>query len=131
MYDLVDHTADIKVVIRSSDLAGLYASAVAMMREVLVGRSSVRDERTVTVPPDGDDPGERFYRFVRELVYLADTDHFVPHRLVTMDPPTVLGDTFDAHRHTFEHAPKAVTRHQYVFAFDDTEGCRAEMVLDL
>lgn len=129
-YELAEHTADIKVRLWAADGAGLYAGAVAMLREVLVGASPVSGDRLVSVAPEGDDPAERFFRFVRELVYLYDVERFVPGRLVAMDPPTVCGQSYDAALHAFEHAPKAVTRHGFVFDCGQG-GCRAEMVLDL
>lgn len=130
MYELLEHTADVRVRLWAPDLAGLYAAAVEMMRHVLVGRSRVEERTVVELAVGGDDPGERFFRFVRELVYLHDVDRFVPCGLAGMDPLAVRGEAYDPVRHTFEHAPKAVTRHG--FAFEAGEGgCRAELVMDL
>jgi SHS2 domain-containing protein len=130
MYELMEHTADVKAAFRATDLTDLYASAVDMLRDLLVGASVVRSSRRVVVPPEGDDPGERFFRFVRELVYLCDADGFIPGGLVSMAPPTVAGETFDPARHVFHHAVKAVTRHDWAFACAE-DGCTAQMVLDL
>ena len=96
VYELLEHTADVKVRLWAPDLAGLYASAVEMMRGVLVGESPGEGRAAVELAPEVDDAGERFFRFVRELVYLHDVERFVPSCLTGMDPPTVAGEAFDA-----------------------------------
>ena len=130
MYELKEHTAAQKVVFRAPDLSGLYASAVDMLRDTMVGGSAIQARRRVIVAPDGDGPGEQFFRFVRELVYLRDVDGFIPGVLVAMDSLMVAGEAFDPGRHAFEHVVKAVTRHQFSFAEGDG-GLVATLVLDL
>jgi SHS2 domain-containing protein len=132
VYELLEHTADIGATFEAADPADLYQSAVDMLRQVLVGHSPVRGDRRmeVEVPAGVDEPGERFFRFVRELVYRFDVERFVPLEVVSMDPPTVLGDTFDPLRHQFQHEVKAVTRHMFSYACR-ADGCHASLVLDL
>jgi SHS2 domain-containing protein len=127
---MLPHTADAKAAIDAPDLWSLYADAVAVVRALLVGTSSVEGRQTVVVEPDDEDDAERFFRFVRELLYRHDVDTFVPAELVGMAPPVVAGETFDPTRHVIEHGVKALTRHQ--FRFDtDADGHHVELVFDL
>jgi len=132
-YELLAHTADIKVALRAPDLAGLYQAAADMVREVLVGSSAVAEEVLLVIPPEGAAPSEAFFRFVRELFYLYDVERFLPSRVVGLSPPTVAGEAFDPERHVPQRQVKAVTRHQYDFrgGRGGRGGYTAEMVLDL
>jgi SHS2 domain-containing protein len=75
------HTADLRAGVSGSDLASLYQSAADLVREVLVGGSAVAagEERRLVV--EGADEAERFFRFVRELLYLYDCEGFLPVRV--------------------------------------------------
>jgi SHS2 domain-containing protein len=129
-FELLPHTADIKIALQAADLGGLYQAAADALRFVIVGDSVVEERETVTLMPDGEGDDERFFRFVRELAYRFDVDGFLPSRLVAMNPPRVAGERFDGLRHTYERQVKAVTRHQYALSAS-AAGYRAELVLDL
>lgn len=129
-YEILPHTADLKIAVRGDSLHGLYQAAVDALREVLVGASHVEPRETKALAPGGEDPAERFFRFVRELVYLYDVEGFLPVVVVGTDPPEVAGVAFDPTRHEYVHQVKALTRHQFVFR-ERPGGYRAEMVLDL
>ncbi len=130
-YELLPHTADLRVVVRGADLARLYASALDLVRDTLVDASEVRPgtRRRLDVP-DGLPADERMFRFVRELLYLFDAEAFVPAHLDGSDDLVVWGETLDPSRHAVEHQVKAVTRHGYAFR-STAAGFEAEMILDL
>lgn len=134
MHRLLAHTADLRAELTAADLAGLYVEAAALVRELLVGDSAVepREERRFALDAlDRGGESERFFRFVRELVYLADAEQFLPARAaVEGGDAIVAGERFDAARHRVERQIKAVTRHQ--FRCEPTAGgWRAEIVFDL
>lgn len=130
MHRLLPHTADLAAELDAPDLDSLCGEAVALVRELLVGESVVEPRASRFVPFDGADDAERFFRFVRELVYLADAEGFLPAGCVAS--PTgveLLGERYDPARHLAERQIKALTRHQYRFEQDG--GVRAELVFDL
>jgi SHS2 domain-containing protein len=104
---------------------------VALVRETLVGGSSVAAREERRFARAGEDEAERFFRFVRELVYLFDAEGFVPAAARLEGGDTVVsGERFDPQRHVFERQIKALTRHR--FRFERTPaGLRAELVFDL
>jgi SHS2 domain-containing protein len=130
-YELLPHTADLRVRLYGADLDQLYAGAVDFVRETLVGESPVRPAttRTLQLPP-GLSEDERLLRFIRELLYLFDVEGWLPARSVGARTESVSGECFDPSRHALQHQVKAVTRHRY--AFEKTAaGYEAELVLDL
>jgi SHS2 domain-containing protein len=131
MHRLLAHTADLRAELSAPDLAGLCSEAVTLVRELLVGASTVEPRTTQVIRLEGDGDAERFFRFVRELVYLADAGAFLPARCTLGDGEVELaGERFDPARHTAERQLKAVTRHRYRFE-RGPDGLVAELVFDL
>jgi SHS2 domain-containing protein len=128
---LLAHTADLRAELSAPDFAALSAEAAALVRELCVGASAVeaREERRFAL--EGGDDAERFFRFVRELLYLADAERFLPAGCtLALGEARVAGERFDPTRHVAERQLKALTRHRY--RFERTEsGLAAELVFDL
>jgi len=127
---LLAHTADLRAELAAVDERALYAEAVALVRELLVGGSPVEEREVVRIAPEGDDAAERFFRFVRELVYLADAQSFLPASVRVDGGIVVRGERFDASRHVAERQIKALTRHHFTYR-RGAQGVRAELVFDL
>lgn len=131
MRRFLDHTADLRAEIAAADFEALLGEAAALVREILVGASAVepRDERRMIL--DAGEEGEDLFRFVRELVYLADHEAFLPAAArIEGDMAVIAGERYDAGRHVSERQVKAVTRHQFLCA-RDAGGWRATLVFDL
>lgn len=126
------HTADLRAELTAPDLASLYDEGLALVREILTGASAVapRESRQVALAEE-EGEGERFFRFLRELVYLADAEAFLPATVRLEDQSAVVkGERFDPQRHVSERSVKAVTRHHFRFE-RDAAGYRCEVVFDL
>jgi len=131
VHRLLEHTADLRAELTGADFGALCGEAVALLRELLVGdcRVEPREERRVALA--GPDEAERFFRFVRELVYWADADGFLPAACAKEDGAvSVRGERFDASRHAVDRQIKALTRHHFVFE-RTAGGLRAELIFDL
>lgn len=124
------HTGDLRAVLEAEDEAGLYRCAVDLFRDLIVGDSPVESRQEYRFELGGDARDERFFRFLRELVYLYDAERFLPARVELGDPMVLHGETFDAERHHSERQPKALTRHGYRFVAEEGR-CEAEVVFDL
>lgn len=131
MRTLLAHTADLAAEIGGADLAELYGEGTALVREILVGESPVEPRQTRPIELVGDDDGERLFRYLRELVYLADAEAFLPASVTLAGRvATVAGERFDAARHVAERQVKALTRHRFELV-RDAAGYRCRMVFDL
>jgi SHS2 domain-containing protein len=128
-WTLLPHTADLRLALRARTLTELYAVAAAAFRQLLVGSSPVQaiEERQLDLP--AAEP-ERFFRFVRELLYLYDAEGFLPAEVVAGPVPRVRGERFDPQRHVAERQVKALTRHGFDLRHD-AAGYRAELLLDV
>jgi SHS2 domain-containing protein len=133
-YRFLAHTADLRAGVSGTDLAAIYQAAADLVRETLVGGSAVAagEERRFAVA--GADDAERFFRFVRELLYLYDSEGFLPARVRAAPgaggEATVAGERFDPARHAAERQVKALTRHGYRFERTPA-GYEAELLFDL
>ena len=126
-YRFVPHTADVAAELRAESELGLYQAGVDALRELLVGASPVRslDERPIA--ERGADPTERLVRFLGDVLYLYDTERFVPDRAL---PLGVSGEPFDPARHHALREVKAVTYHGAA-VLRDADGYRATIVFDV
>lgn len=131
VHRLLAHTADLRAELAAPDFAALCEEAVALVRELLVGASPVAPRQRRRVELAGDDDAERFFRFVRELVYLADAERFLPAACAPDGGAVAVeGEPFDPARHRAERQIKALTRHRYRYE-RDAAGVRAELLFDL
>ncbi len=116
-YRFLPHTADIKVAIEATSFEELLADATVIVRGLLAGERGVetREERRVTATGAG--PSEVLLRYLQELLYLFDTEGFLPatvdtDRLTGNEAATrVGGEVYDRARHEHQPEVKAVTRH--------------------
>ena len=131
MRRLLAHTADLSAEIAAPELAGLYGEAASLLREILVGTSPVSERESRRIELAGDNERERLFRFLRELVYLADSERFLPAAVALGDGfAAVTGERFDPSRHVVERQVKALTRHQFALEREN-DGYRCRMVFDL
>ena len=78
-FDIIDHTADIGLIVRGKTLEELFANAALGMFSIIgdVSRVSPRESRPVHVR--AEDRGLLLAEFLDELLYLLDAEHFVVH----------------------------------------------------
>jgi SHS2 domain-containing protein len=126
-YRLVPHTADIAAELRAADEPGLRAAGIEALRELLVGDSPVRALAERPIEPRGADAAERLVHFLGDVLYLYDTERFVPARAT---PAGVLGEPFDAARHHAQREVKAVTHHGAQIR-QENDGLHAIIVFDV
>lgn len=140
-FEYLPHTADLRAVIGAAGIEELYDEAVRLVRDVLVGDSPVRPSQTRDLALDAEREPECFFRFVRELLFLYDSEGFLPaevelgtHTLLDGAAPPgpirVVGEHFDAERHHSERQVKALTRHEFSLEHQD-DGYRAVLLFDL
>jgi SHS2 domain-containing protein len=129
-YEWIEHTAEVELAIAATSEEEAFAEAAAAYAE-LVARdpAGARAERELVL--SAPDRAALLAAWVDELVFLAETEGFVPERVASFE----LDD--DALRARVEGridlpAPlvKAVTYHGLEFARDE-RGVRARLVLDV
>lgn len=112
-YTIINHTADLGMIVRAPDLSTLFAEAARAMIDVM-GAKAERSACEILLAVEGYDREDLLIRWLNEVLYLISDKHF---RIAGIDI-TVLEDTRMEARLTGETRPtrlecgiKAVTYH--------------------
>ena len=130
-YNLLPHTADLRAEVTADRLIDLYRAGVDLVRTIVFGDSPVDPGSQLQVDLPQAPESDRFFHFVREVVFLVDSRSWVPGGVALReDRAELVGEGFDPMRHHIERQIKAVTRHDY--QFEGKPGFfRAELIFDL
>ena len=129
-YRWVDHTAEVELVIEAAAEEGVFADAMQAYAE-LVARDPGGEPARREVSVSARDRATLLAAWLDELVFLAETDAFVPERLASfaLDDMT-LHATVDGRIDAPAPLVKAVTYHRLEYA-REPGGFRARVVLDV
>jgi SHS2 domain-containing protein len=130
MYRWVEHMAELELRIDAPTEEAMLADAVDAFGE-LVGRDPDGEPARHDVVLTSDGPAARLVEWLEELVFLAETEDFVPERLARVE----LGEgelraVVEGRRGRPAHLVKAVTYHGLVVE-ERPEGWHAAVVLDV
>jgi SHS2 domain-containing protein len=131
VYRWIEHVAELELAIEAPTKAAVFAEAVAAFGE-LVGdeAGSGPAERQIELESDNDD--DLLADWLDELVWLVDTEQFVPERLTELDLGAGrLRATVKGHRGNPRPIVKAATRHRLALERDANGGWHARVVLDV
>jgi SHS2 domain-containing protein len=117
MYETFEHTADLGLRIRATDLDTLFAEAAqCLFSAVVEDLASVRPLRKIDIGIQGDDREYLLFDWLRELLYHLDAEHllfgkFEVHMRDDGLTASAWGEPLDRARHNLEHEVKAITYH--------------------
>jgi SHS2 domain-containing protein len=125
----VEHTAELELELEAPDEAAIFGQALTAVAE-LIGDGS-GPHLTHEVEVEADEPALLLVEWLSELVYLAETEQFVPERIASLE----LGDgrlqaRVEGHRGEPSQLVKAITLHRLEFRQLD-DGWRARVVIDV
>ena len=130
MYEWVDHTAELELRLEARTREALFADALAAFAE-LIGDERGGEPAALEVELEARDSGTLLAEWLQELVFLADTEDFVPERVAALD----LGEhglraTVEGRRGRPSQLVKAVTYHGLELRPAE-DGWAARVVLDV
>jgi SHS2 domain-containing protein len=133
-----DHTADLGLRIRATDLADLFQAAAEGLFDVIVAnRDALRNVQAEQVSLAAESTEDLLIKWLNELIFRSETEHRLYGRFdVTIDAEgqaleaLIHGDPVDPSRHVLDHEVKAVTHHATSIVRDQ-EGYLAEVILDI
>jgi SHS2 domain-containing protein len=129
-YRWVEHTSELELEIEAATEPAVFLEALDALAEFVAGARGVDAERR-RVEVRGDDRASLLVSWLDELVFLAETQGFVPERATELDlDDGVLRATLRGHVGEPRHLVKAVTLHRLEFV-PGGEGWRARVVLDV
>lgn len=131
MFRWVEHTAELELELDAPTEVAVFEEAFAAVKE-LIGNSSGGPRLRKEVEVEADESALLLVEWLSELVYLAETEQFVPEQIGSLE----LGDgrlraTIEGHRGEPSQLVKAVTLHRLEFRREATVGWRARVVLDV
>jgi len=126
-YTWIEHTAELELELRAPDERGVFRAAVAAFAELLGDGSGEPLCHAISLA--ADDRGAQLVEFLEELVFLADTEGFVPERVAHIDLMTKHA-VVKGHVGSPPPLVKAVTYHGLAFA-QGADGWLARIVLDV
>jgi len=136
MYETFDHTADLGLRIRASNLPTLLAEAGRALFSVIVaGLETVAPNEIVAIRVEGEVSELLLFDWLSELLYLYETRRILFTRFdVAVTPEGVTaqayGEPLDPARHMLDHEVKAITYHQLKLE-QQPDGWLAEVIIDI
>jgi len=133
MYRWVGHTAELELHLEAPTEAEVFREALAALGELLAERSGDEGAEATSheVTASAPDRPTLLAEWLSELVFLAETEGFVPERVDALE---LSGDELEATvsgvRADPPHLVKAVTYHRLEMREGD-EGWKARVVLDV
>jgi SHS2 domain-containing protein len=114
-YRWVEGTADFRLEIESASPGEVFTEAAAALAEIVAGDDSGGEQMTRTIALAAVTYAELLVLWLEELVFLVDTEWFVPERCnVTLQLPD-LDANVTGRRGTPRRLVKAVTAHELAF----------------
>ncbi len=117
-FKLLEHPADVGIEATGSTLSEAFSSAATGLISIIIDPATIRPCTTRSIEIKADDDEALLVKWLNELVYIFDAEHFVwakveihsliPHQLKA----TVYGELFSPDRHTTRMDVKAATFHQ-------------------
>jgi SHS2 domain-containing protein len=128
-YEWREHTAEVELVVTADTAEQVFADAVDAFGR-LIELDNGGDPATHRVELEGRDNGALLVALLEELVYLADTEAFVPDAVdVTLAGPRLTAE-LRGRRTAVQPIVKAATYHNLTFEQAE-RGWRASVVLDV
>ncbi len=130
MYTWVEHTGELELAVEAETEVAVFAEALAALGELL--DEEVADQSVVhEVDAKAGDRPALLAEWLSELVFLAESEGFVPARVVTIGlEEDGVRATVEGRRGSPRHLVKAVTYHGLSFA-PEGGSWRATVVLDV
>lgn len=146
-YELIDHTADLGILVSGNDMNQLFANAANALSEILTDTSKVDGVVRKEISVDGYDLEQLMINWLHEVLYYYEVDSFLFQRFDVREivvpilekssprsPYTIralcFGETFDIEKHIILTEVKAVTHHQIEIK-EDGGKWQARIIFDL
>jgi len=132
-YIIIDHEADIGLEIYGKSMEELFVNAVDGLFSLIVDAKDVKPEKGKRFDTSAN--GETLIVFLNELLYMWETEGFIPVDFaLKIDNKkvagTVIGGIFDPAKHTAKQEVKAVTYHGFSISKNEN-GFVARIILDV
>lgn len=131
MYRWVDHTSEVELEIEAADAAAVFEDALAAVAELVSPEPAQGEPLERALDVTATDRAVLLADWLTELVYLAESEGFVPERVrgIELDGTSIRA-TVVGRLGQPRHLVKAVTYHRLEFTERD-RACHARVVFDV
>ena len=135
-YQIIDHTADLGIIVKGPDVKGLFIRAAQAMTDLMV-KGEIRDKtarRDVLI--EGEDFPDLMVRWLGEILYLFEGENLIVNsiEIKSIGPikveATLTVTSFEPKRHRVLREIKAVTYHQ-ISVDKVNDGWEARVIFDI
>ena len=135
-YQIIDHIADLGIIVKGPDVKGLFIRAAQAMTDLMV-KGEIRDKtarRDVLV--EGEDFPDLMVRWLGEILYLFEGENLIVNsiEIKSIGPikleATLTLTSFEPKRHQVLREIKAVTYHQ-ISVDKVNDGWEARVIFDI
>jgi SHS2 domain-containing protein len=136
MYEIFEHTADLGLRVKATDLDTLFVEAARGLLSVIVENlDEVRPVEQINFHIEGQDRQYLFFDWLNEILYTFDTKHLILSRFDVKVGEAGLdavawGEALDTDRHQLDHEVKAITYHA-LKVIKQQDGWLAEVIVDI
>lgn len=117
-YTILNHTADIGIIVHGKDEKEIFANAGFALFDIMADLATVKEKEEVDIRADGPDREELFMNWLRELLDIFNARKLLLKRfaITDADERTVhamgYGEPLDLSRHIIRREVKAATYHK-------------------
>ena len=135
-YELMDHTADIGIIVYGVELPETFSNAAYAMFDILTDIDRIKEKDRFNLQVSASDVEELLVTWLDELLYRYETERVIFKRFVieNMDETSLravaFGEKLDLLRHEVKLEIKSVTYHQLKVEKTD-DGWRAQVIFDV
>ena len=135
-YELLEHTADIRIRVKGASLAGLFENSALAVFDIIAEKQQLRDPRrhSLKINQKAENIEELFVNWLNELLSLSQARGviFTGFRIAKLTPVSITAEAtgYDMKAYRVNTEVKAATYHQLEIK-KTPRGWQAEVVLDV
>jgi SHS2 domain-containing protein len=135
-YEVIEHTADVGLVVRGATLAELFSNAALGMFAIMAELTGVEERTERSLELEGSDWEGLLVKWLSDLLFFLDAEEllFSRFQIDLLEPyrlrARAYGEPIDRERHQLHFGVKAVTRHMLEVRQGDG-GWRAQVLFDI
>jgi SHS2 domain-containing protein len=135
-FEIIDHTADVGIVVYGADLVELFSNAARALFSLIIEPESVQEKLRRDLKVSSEDKDSLLVEWLNELIYVFDAEHVLFRRFVINNlsekllQATCYGENFDPMKHKIKIGVKAATYHMLTLD-KNNEGYKAQVIFDI
>ena len=135
-FEIMDHTADVGIIVYGTDVKELFANAALALFSLITEPESLEEKLHFDLEVSSEDRDSLLVEWLNELIYVFDVKHVLFNRFdiesLTHNElkATCYGEDFDPMKHKIRRGVKAATYH--MLRLDkNNDGYKAQIILDI